>query len=139
MVTEFNSTLTYSYNFAYGGATTDAELIPPYSPEVRSFVDQVKIFTDNVASKPDYAPWTPENAVAGVWIGVNDVGNSFWFEDSEDVNARVVQAYFGQLEILYEAGLRQFVLLSVPRESFPSFPPLPPLSQGSIVVELEQR
>jgi hypothetical protein len=68
MVTEFNSTLTYSYNFAYGGATTDAELIPPYSPEVRSFVDQVKIFTDNVASKPAYAPWTPENASAALLL-----------------------------------------------------------------------
>lgn len=116
MVTEFNAALTYSYNFAYGGATTDADIIPPYAPEVLSFIDQVQIFTDNLASKPAYAPWTTENTVVGVWMGVNDVGNTFWFENVEEINAEVVEAYFGQLEILYEAGVRQFVLLSVPRE-----------------------
>lgn len=121
MVTEFNASLTYSYNFAYGGATTNATIIPPYAPTVLSFIDQVKIFTSNVASKPSYARWTAENAVVGVWMGVNDVGNSFWL-DYEAVNARVLDSYFGQLEILYKAGLRKFVLLSVPRR-FPPFPP----------------
>lgn len=115
MVTEFNASLVYSYNLAYGGATTNATIIPPYAPTVLSFIDQVKIFSDNLAAKPSYAPWTASNSVAAVWMGVNDVGNSFWFEDYQAINGRVLDSYFGQLEILYRAGLRKFVLLSVPR------------------------
>jgi phospholipase/lecithinase/hemolysin len=114
MVTEFNASLVYSYNLAYGGATTNATIIPPYAPTVLSFIDQVKIFSDNLAAKPSYAPWTASNSVAAVWMGVNDVGNSFWFEDYQAINGRVLDSYFGQLEILYRAGLRKFVLLSVP-------------------------
>ena len=32
MVTEFNASLTYSYNFAFGGATVDADIVPPLRP-----------------------------------------------------------------------------------------------------------
>lgn len=115
MVTEFNASLTYSFNFAYGGATVDADIVPPYTDTVLSMIDQVQLFSDNLASKPDYAPWTAENTVAGVWMGVNDIGNSFWFDNSTEVNTAALGAYFEQLQILYDAGIRQFVLLSVPR------------------------
>jgi phospholipase/lecithinase/hemolysin len=114
MVTEFNASLTYSYNFAYGGATVDADIVTPYDPSVISFIDQVQIFSDNLAAKPDYAPWTSENTVVGVWMGVNDIGNSFWLGNSTDVNTAVIGRYFEQLEILHEAGIRSFILLSVP-------------------------
>jgi hypothetical protein len=117
MVTEFNASLTYSYNFAFGGATVDASIVPPYDPAtVLSLIDQVQLFSDNLAAKPDYAPWTPENTVAGVWMGVNDVGSSWYAENSTEINAAVVGAYFEQLQILYDAGIRQLVLLNVPRK-----------------------
>jgi hypothetical protein len=118
MVTQFNTSLTLSYNFAYGGATVDSALVPPYAPTVLSFKDQVKLFSDNIASKPSYAPWTAENTVVGVWMGVNDVGNTFYL--GSDQTARyttILDVYFQQLQIIYDAGARQFVLLTVPRES----------------------
>ena len=118
MVTEFNASLTYSYNFAHGGATVDADIVPPYDPAtVRSLIDQVQIFSDNLASKPDYAPWTGANTVAGLWMGVNDVGNSWYLNNSKDINVAAVSVYFEQVQILYDAGIRQFVILNVPRES----------------------
>ena len=117
MVTEFNASLTYSYNFASGGATVDASIVPPYDPAtVLSLVDQVQLFSDNLAAKPDYAPWTPENTVAGVWMGVNDVGSSWYAGNSTEINAAVVAVYFEQLQVLHDAGIRQFVLLKVPRK-----------------------
>jgi hypothetical protein len=119
MVTEFNTSLVYSFNLASGGATTDSDIIPPYAPTVLDLIDQVQVFSDNLASKPSYAPWTAENTVAGVWMGVNDVGNSWWFSNYTDVNTAVVDRYFEQLQILYDAGVRQFVLLNVPRECLP--------------------
>jgi hypothetical protein len=122
MVTEFNASLIYSYNLASGGATTDSDIIPPYAPTVLDLIDQVQVFSDNLASKPSYAPWTAENTVAGVWMGVNDVGNSWWFSNYTDINTVVVDRYFEQLQILYDAGVRQFVLLNVPRKNLPFSP-----------------
>lgn len=118
MVTEFNASLVYSYNFAFGGATVDGDIVPPYDPAtVLSLIDQVQLFSDNLAAKPDYAPWTPDNTVAGVWMGVNDIGNSWWEANTTDINTAVVGVYFEQLQILYDAGIRQFVLLNAPRKS----------------------
>lgn len=122
MVTEFNTTLRMSYNFAYGGATVDADLVTPYTSTVLSLIDQVAQFGDSLASHPDYAPWTADNTLVGVWMGVNDIGNSYWREDVDSLMAQVVERYFEQLQIIYNAGARQFVLLSVPRELLPPFP-----------------
>ncbi|KAM7199128.1 putative endoglucanase type F [Rhypophila sp. PSN 637] len=103
-----------TYNFAYGGATTDASLVTPYAPTVLSFIDQVAQFSGSIASKPNYAPWTSENTLFGVWIGVNDVGNSWWLADYDQLVERIMDSYFGQIRVLYEAGARKFLVLSVP-------------------------
>ena len=116
-MTEFNNGIVYSYNFADGGATVDASIVPPYTATVKSLGDQIEIYSNTLAAKPDYAPWTPENAVAAIWIGVNDVGNSWYQPDAEDITTRVVARYFELLQDLFATGLRQFALLSVPRKS----------------------
>jgi hypothetical protein len=115
MVTKFNASLVLSYDLANGGATTDANLVAPYASTVLSFVDQANEFSTSLASKPIWAPWTAETALVGVWMGVNDVGNSFWLSNVTDVIDAVVTRYFEQLQVTYNAGVRNFVLLSVPR------------------------
>lgn len=89
-----------------------------------SFIDQVAQFTKSIASRPAYMnpPWTGENALFGVWMGVNDVGNSWWLEDYETLLGKIMDSYFGQLAVLYEKGARKFALLTVPR----MFPPPSP-------------
>ncbi|KAK7032144.1 hypothetical protein VNI00_013318 [Paramarasmius palmivorus] len=82
--TTYNKSLVLTYNFAYGGATIDAELVPPYEPTVRSMTDQVNIFLNSTAEKPEWAPWTSENALFSVWIGINDLGNSFYLGGDRD-------------------------------------------------------
>ncbi|CAG9946572.1 unnamed protein product [Clonostachys rosea f. rosea IK726] len=114
LVTNYNASLVYSYNLADGGATTDAELIAPWSPTVLSFIDQTTKFSNNLASKPSYAPWTSDNTLVGVWMGVNDVGNAFYLNGWEALITKVLGRYFEQLQIMYNAGVRKFVLLGVP-------------------------
>ncbi|ORY00295.1 carbohydrate esterase family 16 protein [Clohesyomyces aquaticus] len=113
---DYNSSVTYSYNFAYGGATVNASLVKPYQDTVKSFIDQVQQYKDSIAPKPTYAPWTPRNSLFGVWMGVNDVGNSYW--NANDTEAallgRIMDSYFGQIDVLYATGARNFVLLNVP-------------------------
>jgi hypothetical protein len=84
---------------------------------VLSFIDQVKEFTSGVGSKPKGYKWTTSNAAAAIWLGVNDVGNSFYMSNASAIRTADINSYFGQLDVLYNAGLRKFLLLSVPRES----------------------
>lgn len=116
LVSQFQVSNLLSYNFAYGGATTDSNLVKPYDPSVKSFVDQVGQFSNSLAAHPSYAPWTASNTLVGVWIGVNDVGNTYYLSNVTDVTNAVIAKYFEQLQIIYNAGARNFVLLSVPRE-----------------------
>lgn len=117
LISEYNQSTLLSYNFASGGATTDADLVAPYAPTVFSLVDQVTQFTNSIASQPSTAPWTSEDTLFGVWIGVNDVGNTYYQSNVTDILEAIMVVYFKQLQILYDAGARNFVLLSVPRES----------------------
>ncbi|KAL8334183.1 hypothetical protein RB593_003724 [Gaeumannomyces tritici] len=114
LASQLNASATYSYNLASGGATTDRTLVQPYQPTVSTFVDQLGQFGDSLAARPPWAPWTAASALAGVWMGVNDVGNTFWSPGAGELMARVVGRYFDQLQLLYDAGVRNFVLLSVP-------------------------
>ncbi|KAL8389049.1 hypothetical protein RB595_008829 [Gaeumannomyces hyphopodioides] len=114
LVTQLNASVTYSYNLASGGATTDRTLVQPYQPAVSTFVDQLGQFKDSLATRPPWAPWTADDTLAGVWMGVNDVGNAFWSPGVEELLVRIVGRYFDQLQLLYDAGVRNFVLLGVP-------------------------
>jgi hypothetical protein len=60
----------YSYNFASGGATTDAKLVTPFMPTVLSFVDQVNLYLKS-AKTAGFKKWDAANSVFAVWIGVN--------------------------------------------------------------------
>lgn len=116
-----------AYNFAYGGATVDADIVAPYIDTVVCMDDQVKIFLDFIDKTPKNVPWTKSNALVGVWIGVNDVGNSYYRENSTDILKRDLARYFELLQKLYDAGLRKFALLSVPRK---------PLGPATVTLEL---
>lgn len=108
---------TLNFNFAYGGATVNASLVTPFEPTVLSFIDQVTEFTNSVGPKPKGYKWTSANTAAAVWLGVNDVGNSYYYANSSAINEADLNSYFGQLQILYNAGVRKFLLLTTPRKA----------------------
>ncbi|KAF9062713.1 hypothetical protein BDP27DRAFT_1233189 [Rhodocollybia butyracea] len=74
----FNNSLILTWNYAYGGATIDASLAPPFTPTVLSLTDQVNEFLSGTATKPVVASWTSENALFSIWIGINDLTWSWW-------------------------------------------------------------
>lgn len=80
-----------TYNYAYGGATIDASLVTPYEPTVLSMTDQVNQFLNSVANKPATAPWTSADSMFSFWIGINDIGNSYY--EPGDRDAYVQQAF----------------------------------------------
>jgi hypothetical protein len=119
MVTDFtssfgtsNSSVTLSYNFAGSGSTVDKHLVRARKDD---FEDQVNAFKEHYGGEERH--WTAENAVVGVWFGVNDIRRSFSNNKAGDLITSVMVSYFEKLEMLYIIGLRKFVLLSVPRKS----------------------
>ena len=78
MTVKYNTTRILTFNYAYGGATIDSALVAPYEPTVLSVKDQVAQFVNGAAAKPASAPWTAANAMFSVWIGINDIGNSYY-------------------------------------------------------------
>lgn len=74
----YNKSLILTWNYAYGGATIDASLVTPYEPTVLSMTDQVNQFLTGAALKPASAPWTSANSLFSFWIGINDIGNSYY-------------------------------------------------------------
>ncbi|KAH8106938.1 hypothetical protein BXZ70DRAFT_997825 [Cristinia sonorae] len=113
----YNITDTKVFNLASGGATIDAALVAPFQPTVLSIVDQVEQFHQILAPKPSGAQWSGNNSLFAIWIGINDVGNSFGRSDIKSqtqFHATLMKRLFGQVDTLYQDGARQFLFLTVP-------------------------
>ncbi|KAJ6468521.1 hypothetical protein C8R47DRAFT_805640 [Mycena vitilis] len=111
----YNKSTILNYNYAYGGATIDATLVTPYLPTVLSLTDQVNQFLAGAAKKPVTAPWTSANSLFTVWIGINDIGNSFGNGgDRSAFSDTLLNAYFALVQKLVGAGARNFLFINVP-------------------------
>ena len=74
----YNKSLILTYNFAYIAATIDANLVKQNVTTAKSLTDQVNQFLASYADKPASAPWRSEDTLFSVWIGINDIGNSWY-------------------------------------------------------------
>lgn len=111
VTSELNSSLILTYDWAYYGADTDASIV--YSYATYCFDDQVGEFESALVPAPAEAPWTPDDSLAVIWVGINDVGEAFWESIALPLDA-VMTRYWGLVEDLYDDGLRDFVIMSVP-------------------------
>lgn len=110
-----NTSLVLTYNLAYGGATISADLVTPYEPTVLSLTDQVNQFLTNYASKPSTTPWNSRDTLFSVWIGINDIGNSYYLSGDRDAfSDTLLDAYFALVQQLYNTGARNFLFVNVP-------------------------
>ncbi|KAF8883275.1 hypothetical protein BD779DRAFT_1748045 [Infundibulicybe gibba] len=115
VTTANNKSLLLTYNYAYGGATIDANLVTPYEPTVLSLTDQVNQFLNSVASKPASTPWTSANSLFSIWIGINDIGNSYYLSgDRSAFSDTLLNAEFALVQKLYNVGARNFLFVNVP-------------------------
>ncbi|KAK0479434.1 hypothetical protein EDD18DRAFT_1364239 [Armillaria luteobubalina] len=127
-----NTSLVLTYNLAYGGATISADLVVPFDLTVLSLTDQVNQFLDSYASKPSTTPWTGADTLFSVWIGINDIGNSYYLGGDRDAfSDTLLDAYFALVQQLVlcksysrqrptniihlsNVGARNFLFLNVP-------------------------
>ncbi|KAJ7777694.1 hypothetical protein DFH07DRAFT_731107 [Mycena maculata] len=115
----YNASTILTYNYAYGGATINSTLVAPYLPTVLSLINQVSEFLEGAGTKPATSPWTSKNSLFSVWIGINDLGNSYSSGgDLGAFNDVLLQQYFEQVELIvrdsFGAGARNFLFINVP-------------------------
>ena len=99
----------------------DSALVKPYRDTVLSVRQQVTdVFLPFYAATPPLAPaapaWRGGDTLFAVWIGINDVGNSFFGGDeaTAPLYSRILAVYADLLGRLHAAGARNFALLNVP-------------------------
>lgn len=114
-----NTTLTLTWDFAVSGATTDKDIVDSYASACVD--DQVDQFDQYLSGKPP-----GDDSLVVFWTGINDVGESFWDGTAAPIE-KVMDRYFELLTHLFDAGVKKFVLFTVPRMSFLGpFPLSPP-------------
>ncbi len=74
-------------NHLMAGATISADLVTPFEPTVLSLTDQVNQFLSNYANKPSTTRWKSADTLFSVWIGINDIGNSYYLGGDRDAYA----------------------------------------------------
>ncbi|KAL1960604.1 hypothetical protein VTO42DRAFT_7183 [Malbranchea cinnamomea] len=114
LATTYNQSYVRTYNLAYGGATVDSDLVPPYEPTVLSLKNQVEDqFLPIYGGKPESAPWAEDNTLFAIFIGINDVGNTYWTEYNS-LYDQIFTVYDNLISQIYQSGGRNFLFLNVP-------------------------
>ncbi|EKG10343.1 Lipase GDSL [Macrophomina phaseolina MS6] len=111
---KYNASLLQTYNLAYGGATVDTALVQPYAPTVLSLKQQIEDeYLPKYGAAGASKVWASDNTLFSVWIGINDVGGSYWTQNTTLVDA-IFAEYSELVEKLYTSGARNFLFLNVP-------------------------
>jgi phospholipase/lecithinase/hemolysin len=118
LATVFNTSQTLIYNYAVAGATVDNNIVAAQG-NIPSFVQQTSTFTSGVAKHPSGTSWTATNSIAGSFFGINDLLNPFWKGSTAPVS-QLADRYFQELQAIYNAGVRNFFVMTVPRKQPPS-------------------
>jgi phospholipase/lecithinase/hemolysin len=125
LATKHNESFVKAYNFAFGGATVDSELVKPFLPSVLSMKQQVEEeflprYPQNSSHIIDYdhssstsPSWTSKTALFAMWIGINDVDISFQ-QNNASLHAAIFHVYSNLVQQLYTAGARNFLFMNVP-------------------------
>lgn len=114
MTYTYNESYVQTYNMAYGGATVDSALVTPYAPTVLSLKNQVEdLYLKTYAPHLTAAPWNGGNSLHAFFIGINDVGNSWWLNNATLYDL-IFAEYDSLLEKVYNSGGRNFLFLMTP-------------------------
>lgn len=65
-------------------------------------------------SLPPGLPWKGQNSLFLIWIGINDVGNSWRLGNWDKFHKTLLDAYFSLVDELLAAGARNFLFVDVP-------------------------
>lgn len=114
LVNYYHSALTYSYNYGRSGATIDNSII--YSPNgAQPVYSQVRDSFVPLAGSSPQKQWSSANAIAGFFIGINDVTVCQWNNcNMTDLAPKLQYSYRTSIRAVYDTGVRNFFVLNLP-------------------------
>ncbi|KAI4244946.1 MAG: hypothetical protein LQ352_006682 [Teloschistes flavicans] len=122
LTTTFNASLIQTYNFAFAGAkvSNTATSSTPYAKNPGGQNDMVAQVTNGFlpsyttqAGHEPYASWTADSSLFVSFFGINDILATY-AQGDQSSTAPIFAAYKQNLEDLYTAGARNFLILNTP-------------------------
>jgi phospholipase/lecithinase/hemolysin len=110
----YNETYIQCYNLAKGGATIDNDVVRAGIPSLKDQVQKefIPIYGDEASTVAP--PWDGSNSLFAIFIGINDIHNSYTWQNQWALHNALIDSYKQQVDALYYYGARNFVLLNVP-------------------------
>ncbi|KAF9524984.1 hypothetical protein CPB83DRAFT_860362 [Crepidotus variabilis] len=109
----YNNSVIFTYNYAIGGATINRTLVDP-GPGRKTLTEQVDEFLSEAGTEPSATPWTSENALFSVYMGINDLQETYDLSgDRGAFSDLLLESYFAQAQRLYDIGARNFLLFNI--------------------------
>lgn len=120
LTVKYNKTAFATYNIAVGGAT--AGPVGRDVPSVKSLRGQVHdsfMPAYHEGQAPGAPAWTSDRSLFTFWLGINDIGGSFWRGPAgpggtKAINRAIMAEYARLLADLYAAGASNFAFVNVP-------------------------
>lgn len=143
LTVQYNQSYIETINLAAGGAILDDKPIGDVvytgnkSPPTVEY-QILDMFKPQYGQKPEYFPWTSDETLFAIFVGINDVARTWSRKDRGNVYDKFFATYRHVLDSLYLLGGRNFVLLNVPPfERTPGILPFPAAmrSQWSLAVQ----
>jgi len=108
----YNSSLTFTYNFAVGGTVVSTSIVSGGSPDLQHQVSDV--FSPKYSSPgAPAAAWSANSALFIIFMGDNDVQIGYT-QNGGLPTTQLGNAYFEAVNNLYTAGARKFLFVRVP-------------------------
>ncbi|KAF5027011.1 hypothetical protein F66182_886 [Fusarium sp. NRRL 66182] len=104
----YNASSFLTYNYGASGATLDISIVNNNGYDVIQEIND-----DFLPYHTEGKTFASESSLFAVWIGINDIANSYLNGDP-DVNADIFASFRYRIDTLWEAGARNFLLLTVP-------------------------
>jgi len=106
------------WDVAYPGAVVDNSFVATTIPGAWDLVTQTQLWKQYFSPAPETVPWTSENSLFMFEFGLNDVSNSMVANTTAATRPilyrNILKQYMAQLDILYQAGARNFLISNVP-------------------------
>jgi len=112
VTTKYKLSTILTYNLAIGGATVDSSLVAPSGGS--TVTDEVNTWLSSYANKPSSAPWSSDNTLFSIFIGINDLGSTIGRSDIVSYTDQILTAEFNLVGKLYNSGARKFMFVTVP-------------------------
>ncbi|KAE8154434.1 hypothetical protein BDV25DRAFT_147694 [Aspergillus avenaceus] len=107
LTVKHNASQLLTYNFGASGATLDTSIVDNGMDVIREIEE---LFLPNYG---DNGTFEADSSLFAIWIGINDITNSY-LTQNDSIHPAIFDSYRYRVDQLYDAGVRNFLLLNVP-------------------------